>query len=261
MEEDRRHGEKIQRKNSLDNGNRNHMDQTIELVVNLNLDPRKPGQSLRGSIDLPNGTGKAPPKLAVFTLDDDLKQKAIEAGASHAGGEELIERVASGELPVDSIERSLATPDAINLLQQKAARLLGPRGIMPNAKNQTLVNPEQLIPTINASGKNVLFRTDRSGIIHLPVGKISFGTQRLIENIGHVMKHIFSIQPEQYGKNVKKGKKASKNAQYLLKTFVTSTQGSGVLVDRRTVDPNSPFFLQSTETITIEQEKPTEMKM
>lgn len=226
---------------------RQHMDETVELAINLNLDPRKPGQALRGSINLPNGTGKTF-NCIVFTNDEELKEAALQAGAKYAGGTALMDALLSGEVPVDSLDRSLATADMMTTLSKKVARLLGPRGLMPNAKTGTLVQPQDLLAALETqvAGREVQYRTEREGVVHVAVGKASFGTYKLLENIGAVMKEIFAVRPEQYGKGKKKN--VGKAARYLLKAFVSSTQGPSFGLDQRTVDPNSPFFLTSVET-------------
>ena len=226
---------------------RKHMDETVELALNLNLDPRKPGQALRGSIHLPNGTGKTFTCI-VFTDDEDLAEAALQAGAAHAGGTALMDSLLSGEVAVDSLDRSLATADMMTTLSKKVARLLGPRGLMPNAKTGTLVPPEDLLAALETqvAGSEVQYRTEREGVVHVPVGKASFGTTQLLENIGSVMKEIYAVKPENYGKGKKKS--VGKAAKYLLKAYLSSTQGPSVHLDPRTIDPNSPFFLTSVET-------------
>jgi large subunit ribosomal protein L1 len=233
-----------------------HPDETIELAVNLNLDPRKPGQALRGSITLPNGSGKKV-SCVVFTADDEIKDIALQAGALQAGGETLIDQIISGEIPVDSFQRAIATKEMMPILTKKAARLLGPRGLMPNAKVGTLL-PEskdakepllQLLETVLA-GKEVMYRTEKEGIVHVPIGKASFGTEKLLGNIGQVMQTIFDVKPENYGKGRKGSNKAvGKGIKYLLRATVSSTQGKGMKLDLRTIDPDSAFFLTGVEQV------------
>jgi large subunit ribosomal protein L1 len=238
------------------------VDETIELALNLNLDPRKPNQSLRGSVDLPHGSGKSVNCL-VFTSDPDgaasLRdqfQPAHPASASSArvevGGEDLVDRILAGEVSVERFERGLATPDMQKLLGQRLARILGPRGLMPNPKAGTLVEGlERLREALGSQvrGRAVPYRTDREGVVHVRLGRASFGADALVENAGAVLKEIFKAKPDQYGKSAKKGKKSSagKNAKYLLRATVTSTQGKGYSVDVRTLDPTSPFFLNRIE--------------
>jgi len=226
------------------------MDETVELALNLNLDPRKPGQALRGSINLPNGTGKRL-NCIVFTDDDGLAKAALNAGAKHAGGNALMDAILAGEVPVDSLDRSLATADMMQALSKKVARLLGPRGLMPNAKTGTLVQPEELLAALatQVAGKEVQYRTEREGVVHVAVGKASFGATKLLENAGAILTEIYAVKPESYGKAKKGQKNVSKAAKYMLKAYVSSTQGPSIGLDVRTIDPNSPFFLTSVETL------------
>jgi large subunit ribosomal protein L1 len=232
----------------------------VELALNLNLDPRRPGQALRGSISLPHGTGKKNAGCLVFTSNPDLQEAALKAGATHAGGEGLVDQIVSGDVAVDSVQTSLATSDIMPVLSKKIARILGPRGLMPNAKVGTLLtNGEELLEALDTqlAGKEVTYRTEKEGIVHVPVGKGSFGQEKILENIGEVMKTIFEVKPENFGKKKKKGKsgKAGKGTKYLLKASVSSTQGKGMRLDIRTVDPNSLFFLSSAEDADGEQDE------
>ncbi|GKY95754.1 hypothetical protein MPSEU_000536200 [Mayamaea pseudoterrestris] len=225
------------------------LDETVELAVNLNLDPRKPGQALRGSVELPHGTGKSL-ACAVFTKDEGLMAMAKQRGALYAGDDGLVEDIVEGKVPVDSFQRALATSDMLPVLSQRAARLLGPRGLMPNAKSNTLFSTkDELLESLESqlAGKEVQYRTDKEGIVHVPVGKASFGMEKLLENTGQVMKELLNVKPESYGKGKKSGKSTGKSAKYFLKASLSSTQGKGVRLDMRTVDPSSPFFLTSVE--------------
>jgi large subunit ribosomal protein L1 len=212
---------------------------------------------------LPHGTGavKGSVQCVVFTNDADEAAAARQAGALHAGAETLIDQIVAGEVPVDSFQTALATPDVMSLLTKKAARLLGPRGLMPNVKVGTL------LPTVPAllaavrtqlAGKEVLYRTEKEGIVHVPVGKDSFGSEKLLDNIGAVMQIIFEAKPESYGKGKKKtagkkgqAKKSTKQPKYLLKAAVSSTQGPGIRVDVRTIDPTSAFLLTGIDPLRV----------
>jgi large subunit ribosomal protein L1 len=230
-----------------------HLDETIELAINLNVDPRKPGQALRGSITLPNGTGKQF-QCIVFTDQDDLAQAALAKGVKYAGGAQLMDDILAGNVPLDTLDRAVGTTgEVMNLLSKKGvARLLGPRKLMPNAKNGTLVTASELLDTVEnqMAGKEVLYRTEREGVVHVPIGKASFGVPKLLENAGAVMTEIYAVKPEQYGRGKKSNKKGpvGKGTKYLLKAYMSSTQGPSFLLDPRTVDPNSPFFLTSVDT-------------
>jgi large subunit ribosomal protein L1 len=212
------------------------------------------GSWCSGSITLPHGTGKKI-NCVVFTSDEVLQNLALENGALLAGGDSLIDDVLSGVVSVDSFERALATKEMMPTLTRKAARLLGPRGLMPNAKVGTLLpNPadakEQLVDILSTvvAGKEVMYRTDKEGILHIPVGKATFGVHKLIQNIGKVMQTVFDVKPENFGKGRKgKSKSVGKGTKYLLRAYVGSTQGPSKRVSIRTVDPSSSFFLTGVE--------------
>lgn len=225
-----------------------HPDETVELALNLNLDPRKPGQALRGSVELPHGTGK---KLAclVFTDDVELQERARMMGAKQVGGEDLVEALAIGDVAVDELDRALATAGILPLVTKRIARLLGPRGLMPNVKTGTLWNTgEELLAALESqmAGREVQYRTEKEGIVHVAIGKGSFGKEKLLENIGAIMKEVMAVKPENYGKG-KKSKATGKSAKYILSASLSSTQGPGIKVDLRTIDPASAFFLSSVE--------------
>ena len=229
-----------------------NQDETIELALNLNLDPRKPGQAVRGALSLPNGTGKQV-NVVVFTSDDgkDTIQAAKDAGATYAGGASLIESIQNGDIPVN-FDRALATPDMMPQLS-KIARILGPRGLMPNAKLDTIQPAAKIADAVKAQAAGMLqYRTDKNGIVHVGVGRGSFSEEKLAENIREFMTAIQAVKPESYGKGKKKsggpgkGKSAGakKDAKYYLKAYLTSTQGKGsVNIDIRTLDPTSTFFM------------------
>jgi large subunit ribosomal protein L1 len=241
----------------------NHPSETLELAIMLNLDPRKPGQSLRGSITLPHGTGKKGQNVIVLTKDEGICEAAKAGGAYHAGGESIIDQIVSGEIAVDSINSVLAMPDIMPTLSKKAARLLGPRGLMPNAKVGTIHNNmETLLASLNSAvaGKEITFRTEKEGIVHVPIGKDTFPISNVLDNIGTIMKAIMDVKPDSYGKGKKKssGKKgqavsAKNQPKYLLRVTLSSTQSMGVRVDLRTIDPSSAFFLSTLDPIQASQ--------
>jgi large subunit ribosomal protein L1 len=199
---------------------------------------------------LPHGTGKKIGCL-VFTSDKDLAKQALEKGALYAGGEELIDKIVGGEIPLDSFQRSLATKDTMSIVQKQLSRLLGPRGLMPNAKVGTVFNePSELLQSLQLQSQNVTYRTESSGILHFPIGKGSFQMDQLLENIQQICQQVQALKPEQYGKGKKSNKKKmGKNVKYWLRAHLTSTQGPGFRVDLRTVDPTSPFFMQDLDQI------------
>lgn len=225
-----------------DDGPYRNQDETIELALNLNIDPRKPGQALRGALSLPHGSGKTV-RVVVFTRDAQAQQECLEKGALYAGGEEVVNQILEGSIPLD-FDRALATPDMQAILGQKLARMLGPRGLMPNAKVGTLVSsPVKLVDSLKEQlAGQVQYRTDKSGIIHLGIGKGSFGPEKLLDNLRSTFNEIYEIKPESFGKGKKKSS-SSKNAKYFLKAHLTSTQGKSVRLDLRTVDPTSVFFM------------------
>jgi large subunit ribosomal protein L1 len=226
-----------------DDGPYRNQDETIELALNLNLDPRKPGQALRGALALPHGSGKTV-KCVVFTRDEAAAKEALEAGALHAGGEEIVNQILEGTIPLD-FDRALATPDMQAVLGQKLARMLGPRGLMPNTKVGTLVpSPDKILPVLKDQlAGQVQYRTDKTGIIHVGVGKGSFGSEKLLDNLKTTFNEIYEAKPESFGKGKKKSSSSSKNQKYFLKAFLTASQGKSVKLDLRTVDPTSTFFM------------------
>ncbi len=221
------------------------MDETVELALQLNLDPRKPGQSLRGSLSLPHGNGKKF-AVAVFTDNAKLAEEALERGAVAAGGSSLIESIQNGSTPVTSFQRTLASPEMMSQLSP-VARLLGPRGLMPNPKLNTIIPHDEMIDALDRQMSGVSnYRTDKEGIVRLGIGKGSFGMEKLLDNIRDMMNEVQSVKPESFGKGKKGGKKGkvSKGTKYYLKAHLSTTQGKGsVLVDLRTIDPTSSFFM------------------
>jgi large subunit ribosomal protein L1 len=217
----------------------------VELAINLNVDPRRPGQALRGSLRLPHGTGKTIQCL-VFTNDEDVAQRAIAQG-HEAGGESLLERVANGEVSLDLFQRALATKDLLPQVQKQLARLLGPRGLMPNPKTNTIFeNAGDLWETLQEQSNTITYRSESNGIMHFNIGKGSFEPNALLENLQAVCQTVQDVKPESYGKGKKK-KKMGKNVKYWLRAHLSSTQGPGLRMDLRTVDPTSPFFMKEPE--------------
>jgi large subunit ribosomal protein L1 len=232
------------------------MDETIELAINLNVDPRRPGQALRGSLRLPHGTGKTVQCL-VFSSDPDLIANATSRGHL-AGGDDLVQQISNGQVTLDQYSRALATQDWIQPIQKALARVLGPRGLMPNAKTNTVFeSPDDLWDTLQEQSNTITYRTDANGILQFPIGKSSFETTQLLENMQAICQTVQDIKPESYGKGKKKkpssggnkggGSKVGKNVKYWLRASLSSTQGKGVRMDLRTVDPSSPFFMKEPE--------------
>ena len=188
-------------------------DETVEVAVNLGVDPRKSDQIVRGSTVLPNGTGKEV-RVAVFASGPRVDE-AREAGAELVGLEDLAEKVKAGEIEFDI---AIATPDSMRVVGQ-LGRILGPRGLMPNPKTGT-VTEDVSTAVANAKGGQVQYRTDRAGIIHCPIGKISFETEALGENLAALVAQLVRAKP------------AASKGVYLRKVTVSSTMGPGVAVDK-----------------------------
>lgn len=191
--------------------------ESIDVAVNLGVDPRKSDQVVRGSTVLPNGTGKTV-RVAVFAQGDNA-EKATAAGADIVGFEDLAEAVKGGQLDFDVC---IATPDAMRVVGQ-LGQILGPRGLMPNPKVGT-VTADVETAVKNAKAGQVRYRTDKGGIIHCPIGRVDFEVEALKENLDVLLADL------------KKAKPASAKGSYVKKLTVSSTMGPGVSVDRATID-------------------------
>jgi len=192
-------------------------DETVALSIRLGVDPKHADQMVRGTVVLPHGLGKSKRVLVIAGVD---KQKdAEEAGADIVGGDELVERIAGGWIDFDAV---VATPDMMRSVG-KLGKVLGPRGLMPNPKTGTVTpNVAQAVKEIKA-GK-VEFRVDKTGIVHAPVGKMSFPPENLVENASALLDSIVRAKP-----SAAKGK-------YLRSITVSSTMGPGVRVDETRVE-------------------------
>jgi large subunit ribosomal protein L1 len=191
--------------------------ESIDVAVNLGVDPRKSDQVVRGSTVLPNGTGKTV-RVAVFAQGENA-EKAMAAGADIVGFEDLAETVKAGDLNFDVV---IATPDAMRVVGQ-LGQILGPRGLMPNPKVGT-VTADVETAVKNAKAGQVRYRTDKAGIIHCPIGRADFEVPALKENLEMLLADL------------KKGKPASAKGVFLKKLTVSSTMGPGISVDRATID-------------------------
>ena len=191
--------------------------ESIDVCVNLGVDPRKSDQVVRGSTVLPNGTGKTV-RVAVFAQGENA-EKATAAGADIVGFEDLAETIKGGEMNFDVV---IATPDAMRVVGQ-LGQILGPRGLMPNPKVGTVTaDVENAVK--NAKAGQVRYRTDKAGIIHCAIGRADFEVDALTENLNTLLADL------------KKSKPASAKGSYVKKLTVSSTMGPGVSVDRATVD-------------------------
>lgn len=188
-------------------------DESVDVAVNLGVDPRKSDQVVRGSTVLPNGTGKTV-RVAVFA-QGAAADAAMEAGADIVGLDDLAEQVKAGQLDFDVV---IAAPDTMRVVGQ-LGRILGPRGLMPNPKVGT-VTPDVAGAVNNAKAGQVQYRTDRAGIVHCSIGKASFEVSALRENLEMLINGLNKAKPS-----------ASKGV-YMQKITVSSTMGPGVAVDR-----------------------------
>jgi len=187
-------------------------DESVEIAVNLGVDPRHADQMVRGVINLPNGTGKTV-RVAVFARDAKADE-AKAAGADIVGAEELMQQVLAGKIDFD---RCIATPDMMPLVG-RLGKVLGPRNMMPNPKVGT-VTPDVGAAVKAAKGGAVEFRVEKAGILHSGVGKTSFGAEALLENI------------KTYVNAVSKAKPSGAKGTYIKRITISSTMGPGVHVD------------------------------
>jgi large subunit ribosomal protein L1 len=191
--------------------------ESIDVAVNLGVDPRKSDQVVRGSTVLPNGTGKTV-RVAVFAQGENA-DKATAAGADIVGFDDLAETVKGGTMDFDVV---IATPDAMRVVGQ-LGQILGPRGLMPNPKVGT-VTADVATAVKNAKAGQVRYRTDKAGIIHCAIGRADFEVDALKENLNTLLADL------------KKAKPASAKGIFVTKLTVSSTMGPGIAVDRGTVE-------------------------
>ncbi len=192
-------------------------DESIDVSVVLGVDPRKSDQNVRGASVLPNGTGKTV-RVAVFTQGANA-DAAKEAGADVVGMDDLADQVKKGEMNFDVV---IASPDAMRVVGQ-LGQILGPRGLMPNPKVGT-VTPDVATAVKNAKSGQVRYRTDKGGIIHCSIGKVSFDEQSIKQNLEYLITDL------------KKAKPASAKGIYLQKIAVSSTMGPGLCVDQSSLE-------------------------
>jgi large subunit ribosomal protein L1 len=188
-------------------------DETVELAVRLNVDPRQADQNVRGTVVLPHGTGRA---VRVLVLTKGEKEReARDAGADYVGGEDVIKRIQEeGWLEFESV---IATPDIMGAVG-RIGKILGPRGLMPNPKLGTVTFDVAKAVNEVKAGK-VDYRVDKGGVVHAPMGKVSFGVDKLVENARAILAALVRAKP------------ASAKGNYILSVAVASTMGPGVRVD------------------------------
>lgn len=191
-------------------------DESVDVAIQLGIDPRKSDQAVRGAVVMPEGTGKSV-RVAVFTQGAKAEE-ARAAGADIVGFDDLAAKVKAGELDFDVV---IASPDAMRVVGQ-LGQILGPRGLMPNPKVGT-VTPNVAQAVKNAKAGQVQFRADKAGIIHAPIGRASFEAERLRTNLAALIEQLNKLKP------------ASQKGQYLCKIAVSSTMGPGVRIDAGTV--------------------------
>jgi large subunit ribosomal protein L1 len=187
-------------------------DETVELSLRLGVDPRKADQMVRGTVSLPNGTGKSM-RVAAFAAGDKARE-ATEAGADLVGGEDLVEEVQKGNIDFDA---AVATPDMMPVVG-KAGRILGPRGLMPNPKAGT-VSEEIGKAVAEIKAGKLEYRVDRQANLHLVIGKRSFGEQQMLENYMAVVDEILRAKP------------ASSKGRYIRSITISTTMGPGIRID------------------------------
>jgi len=187
-------------------------DETVDVAVRLGVDPRHADQMVRGTVILPNGTGKEV-KILVFAKGEKEKE-ALDAGADFVGNDDLVEKIKGGWFGFD---KAIATPDMMGTVG-KIGKLLGPRGLMPNAKTGTVTFEVARAVNELKAGK-IDFRVEKAGIVHVPMGKVSFGVEKIIQNMAAFLETILRLKP------------ASSKGTYLRGIAISTTMGPGVKVD------------------------------
>ncbi len=187
-------------------------DESVDLSINLGIDPRKADQIVRGTIVLPNGTGKVPRVLVIAA--GEKATEARSAGADFVGGEDLVEKINGGWLEFDVC---IATPDMMKHMG-KLGKVLGPRKLMPNPKSGTVTLEIERAVKDSKRGK-LEFRTDKGGVIHCTIGRVSFEIEKLVENYSSLVDAVVKSKP------------ASAKGKYLRKISISSTMGPGLKID------------------------------
>ena len=191
-------------------------DESVEVAINLGIDPRKSDQAVRGSTVLPRGTGKSV-KVAVFAQGEQAKE-ALATGADYVGMDDLAEKIQKGLMDFDVV---ISTPDAMPIIG-KLGKVLGPRGLMPNPKSGT-VTKDVKQAVINAKAGQVRYKTDKNGIIHCAIGKVSFEETALMDNLNALLNDLAKVKP------------SSSKGIYMKKVCLSTTMGPGLTVDLGTL--------------------------
>ncbi len=186
-------------------------DESVEVAIRLGVDPRHSDQQIRGAVVLPNGTGRSV-KVAVFAKGEKAKE-ALEAGADKVGAEDLIEEIQKGWLDFDV---AIATPDMMGAVG-KLGKVLGPKGLMPNPKTGTVTMDVAKAVRESKAGK-IEYRVDKTGIVHVPIGKVSFAAESLMQNFATLMGVIIKAKP------------ASAKGTYIKSVVISSTMGPGIRI-------------------------------
>jgi large subunit ribosomal protein L1 len=192
-------------------------DETVEVTMVLGVDPRKADQLVRGTLVLPHGLGKTK-RVAVIAASPDKQREAQEAGADEVGGDDLVEKIKGGYLDFDAL---IATPDMMRSVGA-LGKILGPRGLMPNPKTGT-VTPDVTNAVKETKAGKVEYRVDKTGVIHVPVGKVSFTADKITANAKALIDAVIKAKP------------ATAKGKYVKKVNVATTMGPGILVDPTSV--------------------------
>jgi large subunit ribosomal protein L1 len=192
-------------------------DETVEVTMVLGVDPRKADQLVRGTIVLPHGLGKSK-KVAVIAGSPEKQREAQDAGADEVGGDDLVEKIKGGYLGFDAL---IATPDMMRSVGA-LGKILGPRGLMPNPKTGT-VTPDVTNAVKETKAGKVEYRVDKTGVIHVPVGKVSFSSDKITANAKALIDAVIKAKP------------ATAKGKYVKKVNVATTMGPGILVDPMSV--------------------------
>ena len=188
-------------------------DETVEAHIKLGIDPRKSDQNVRATVALPHGTGKQVRVLAI-AKGEKIKE-AEEAGADYVGGEEMVQKILEGWMDFDAV---VATPDMMGVVGSKLGRVLGPRGLLPNPKAGTVgFNIGEIVKQIKAG--RIEFRNDKTGVVHAPVGKVSFEPEKIADNVRAFIKAVEQAKPE------------TAKGTYLKSAYITTTMGPSIKIN------------------------------